>query len=77
MAKRWLSTPPKKCDICEIAIDDVFIDGATSSGPWAFMCEDCHHFHGMGLGLGRGQRFVRKSGGKNFYLKQGDAGPGR
>jgi len=66
MAKKWLSTPPSKCDICDIEIKKVFIDGATSQGPWACMCDDCHHFHGRGLGLGLGQEYKKKG---NDWIK--------
>lgn len=33
-------------------------DGATRSGPWAFMCQDHFDVHGRGLGMGIGQRLV-------------------
>ena len=59
MAKKWMGTPPKKCDICELDIKKVFIDGVTSRG-WACRCQDCHHFHGRGLGLGLGQEYKKK-----------------
>lgn len=35
-------------------------DGETKRGPWAFMCSPCFREHGVGLGLGRGQRLVLK-----------------
>lgn len=34
------------------------IDGATKIGPWAYMCVPCHEVHGVGLGLGLGQRLL-------------------
>jgi hypothetical protein len=34
------------------------VDGKTVMGPWANMCEACFTEHGVGLGLGRGQRLV-------------------
>jgi hypothetical protein len=45
--------PP--CDLCEAPAT---VDGKTKMGPWAFMCDACHCTHGMGLGLGRGQKLV-------------------
>ena len=27
---------------------------------WAFMCEDCYKLHGIGLGLGKGQKINYK-----------------
>ena len=32
------------------------VDGKTTQGPWANMCDDCFAAYGIGLGLGRGQR---------------------
>ena len=60
------------CDICKTvdhyaalvgistteALRKAAYDGKTTDGSWAYMCQ--HHFglHGVGLGLGRGQRLV-------------------
>lgn len=44
------------CDICHERA--AAIDGATTHGPWAYMCVPCHEAHGVGLGLGRGQRLL-------------------
>jgi hypothetical protein len=60
MAK-WLSPPPKQCDICRQPITGRFVDGATRMGPWAIMCEDCHREVGYTLGVGRGQMFDVKT----------------
>ena len=35
------------------------VDGATTLGPWANMCEACYAIYGVGLGLGRGQRLIQ------------------
>lgn len=35
-------------------------DGKTTRGPWAYMCQQHHILHGVGLGLGKGQRLVLK-----------------
>ncbi len=62
-----------ECDMCrkKFKTDDVFIDGKTQGGPWADMCEDCFEQHGIGLGLGKGQKYqVSKSG--NTFIKIGD-----
>lgn len=57
--------PP--CDICKIQVtlderrgppQTAVYDGATVGGPWGYMCEEHFKTHGMGLGLGRGQRLV-------------------
>jgi hypothetical protein len=33
-------------------------DGATNSGPWAFMCQLHFGIHGVGLGTGVGQKLI-------------------
>lgn len=38
---------------------DAVFDGKTQMEPWAFMCQDCMDDHGVGLGLGRGQKLVK------------------
>lgn len=50
-----LSRRPQ-CDIC--ADRPAAVDGATTQGPWAYMCIPCHEVHGIGLGLGKGQRLL-------------------
>lgn len=37
-------------------------DGATIMGPWAYMCGECFHGYGVGLGTGRGQRLILVAG---------------
>jgi hypothetical protein len=54
------------CDICKYAEKRVnprpaVIDGKTIHGPWANMCASHFETHGVGLGLGRGQRLVLRS----------------
>jgi hypothetical protein len=43
----------KKCQFCGA---NAVYDGRTVDGPWAYMCQQCMYNHGVGLGLGRGQR---------------------
>jgi len=57
--KVWVGNVPTHCEFCRKAIDVVFIDGATSRGPWAFMCVACHAKHGCGLGMGQGQQYEK------------------
>lgn len=50
-----------ECDIHKFVLGDATpvqaaYDGKTKGGPWANMCEECFPIHGVGLGLGRGQR---------------------
>jgi hypothetical protein len=44
-----------KCDYCEA---QAHYDGATTQGPWAFMCDDHFRIYGMGLGTGKGQELI-------------------
>jgi len=55
--KKWLGSPPAKCDLCQKPIGKTFIDGATQYGPWANMCPSCHKARGRGLGMGKGQKY--------------------
>jgi hypothetical protein len=45
-------------------ITDKFVDGKTRSGPWAIMAPASHRMQGMGLGLGRGQRYKKQEDGQ-------------
>lgn len=65
----WAGTPPEKCDICETPIKAAFVDGATTSGPWAYMCPTCHRIYGRGLGMGRGQKYEKR--GERFVKTAG------
>ena len=56
----WIGSKPDKCDLCADTITDVFIDGKTVYGPWGILCPKCHKKFGMGLGLGRGQKYSRE-----------------
>ena len=33
-------------------------DARTTSGRWANLCQECFDVHGVGLGTGKGQRFI-------------------
>lgn len=47
------------CDLCRPALQrDAHFDGKTDMGPWAYMCDTHFRAHGLGLGLGRGQRLI-------------------
>lgn len=49
------------CQVCDMdgrPATPATIDGRTRYGPWAYMCDDCHARHGVGLGLGHGQRLT-------------------
>lgn len=50
--------PP--CDFCKRLniLEPSTVDGKTHVGLWAYMCEGDFQIHGVGLGLGKGQRLV-------------------
>ncbi len=59
--KIWIGST--KCDICGEELTKTLIDGRTSNGSWAVMCPKCHKVHGVGLGTGKGQKYVRDTEG--------------
>lgn len=61
MKKRWVGKIPLKCDICGGPIYEGFVDGRIQdAGCWANMCLQCHRRYGVGLGLGKGQKYNMK-----------------
>ena len=45
---------------CQFCSAPAAYDAKTRMGPWAYLCERCFKKDGVGLGLGKGQRLVRK-----------------
>jgi len=45
-----------KCGICKKR--KAKYDGKTTSGSWAYMCQECFDVYGLGLGLGLGQELI-------------------
>lgn len=58
MAKEWLGNVPEMDDFGKL-ISDTFVDGKTVHGPWAIMSPITHECYGLGLGTGRGQKYVK------------------
>jgi len=58
---KWLGTTPVKCDCCTREPRKFFVDGKTRFGPWMIMCDECFSQFGVGLGLGKGQKYDAKS----------------
>jgi len=64
-SKYWIGEPPRRCDLTDDkpyvrhkAMVHGFVDGLTRFGPWANMCLNCHHQFGVGLGVGKGQKYM-------------------
>lgn len=69
---------PTSCDFCKQPLGILptqeanFVDGKTiHQGCWGIMCLDCHNIHGVGLGLGRGQKYKLTA---ETYLFPGKSG---
>lgn len=62
-AKYWNGTVGDKDDFGD-KIKDIIIDGKTNMGPWGLMTERSFSRHGVGLGLGKGQKYKKQSNGK-------------
>lgn len=71
MKAKWYGVAPKKCDLCNSKLKGVFIDGRTRMGAWAIMCLPCHKEFGVGLGIGKGQKYTMKviKGGGTEWIK--------
>lgn len=66
---KWLGSNPTTCDLCQVRFDKVFIDGRIRFyNSWAMLCPDCHSEHGVGLGMGRGQLYVREE--SNWFKQE-------
>lgn len=57
----WCGTPPEICNLCQLLIDEGFIDGQLAQPPhsWAILCPKCHKENGRGLGPGLGQLYQK------------------
>ena len=60
-----IAGPRPACDICVHVerksredAERALFDGRTASGPWANMCQAHFDIHGVGLGIGSGQRLI-------------------
>lgn len=62
--KYWMGSVPRIDDFHQ-EIKDIFIDGKTTQGPWAFMTPESWEKEGVGkLGLGLGQKYQKQENGK-------------
>jgi len=47
------------CQLCpDHQPNEARYDGKTKDGPWGYMCEKHFQEHGVGLGMGRGQKLI-------------------
>lgn len=46
------------CDVCKEEVGSVMFDARTVNGQWAWMCIDCFCEQGVGLGIGKGQKYM-------------------
>ena len=65
----WTGDVPKTCDVCGSVIMGQFTDGKTVYGSWASMCFLCAMTHGVGYGVGKGQKYKKK--GKRWIKVEG------
>lgn len=51
----------ENCEICEVKFrpGDLVFDARTMSGRWGTLCRNCFHSHGISLGTGNGQKYIR------------------
>lgn len=77
--KKWMGRKPTNCDICHNGITDWWVDGKTKFGPWANMCSQCFGKHGIGMGLGKGQKYnantLEKIEEENLWMKNSALSP--
>jgi hypothetical protein len=59
----WKGSDPIKDDF-DVRIIDTFVDGKTKQGPWAMMAPSSFQLYGVGLGLGKGQKYQKQGDGK-------------
>jgi hypothetical protein len=58
----WQGNPPENCQLCQTKIDNAFVDGKVVVGGhsgWVIMCPICALTNGVGLGLGKGQLYIK------------------
>lgn len=63
------ANPPSKCAICLLPIKVEFYDFRLPNGQWANGCPDCFESFSGQLGIGKGQRFHKKSDGDFHQVK--------
>lgn len=55
---KWCSPAPKKCDICQQPMKEVFYDCLVPLyGRWGCLCVSCFMSYECSTGTGRGQKY--------------------
>lgn len=58
------------CDICKNGFGGLMYDAKTKMGLWGNLCHRCFETHGVGLGVGLGQKYVQQESGR-FLCTEG------
>lgn len=67
MSKRevyWFSEIPTECQVMKTPITNTFVDGKIAGSGWALMHPKTHERFGVGLGMGRGQKYAKQTDGR-------------
>jgi hypothetical protein len=59
--KKWNGSKPEDCQLCDRPLKKSFVDGRVRGSNWHILCEVCHIKFGVGLGVGRGQKYDLKT----------------
>lgn len=66
--KNWVGETA--CQICGKEISSILVDGRIHSGQWAVMCFSCFQRAGVGLGVGKGQKYKLDKEKKEFLKEE-------
>ena len=69
MRKDWRGST--ECDFCGRGIKETLYDAKTKLGPWATLCAYCYTGLGVGLGTGKGQKYIEDNEGHFVALHGG------
>lgn len=50
------------CDLCKKKCEDEFYESKTTFGTWAKLCKEHFKKFGSGLGIGKGQKYIKSNG---------------
>lgn len=60
----WRGSDPVKCEADGTMLKERFYDAADRFGRWGMLCDACFLKVGVGLGVGKGQKFERQTDGR-------------